>query len=1824
MVAVTPVCNDNGTPSDPSDDYVVFTLDFTGSANTGTAFTLTEAGGAAISQVSGDLTYANAGTSSFRLPNGSADGMSDFSITVTDNVDGGCTEVITIQDVASCSESFDLALRKTLAPASAPPFFAGSAVSFDITVFNQGTSTAFDIDVADYADATELDFVDFATLPTTTGNSNAVTITPGAGTPTFEISELAAGDLVTVTINFTIDAAFPGTSIINNAEITDASDSDGGTTATDEDSPLTDVNDGTTNELATNDDIDDEAPNSPGTEDNDLDEDDYDAEEITVSPIDPTISIADPCVCFDVEYDLPEVDPFEFTDSIEVVATPGQVWRVYDVTGVESIDSFVNRPFPLDTVLTEVIPGTYSMKFAHTANVGYTIFVTNTPVGSAPGTPGDSLSIGATCFQPEPFTPNLPFMELLCPEDQIALEGAANFNGTLLPGGSFTYDLILGDNPGDTLFNQTEITANQFTSGTTITVRGRYTPPTPPDPSINEGMGFCAQTFSQEVTFDDAVCATCDLTIAGVTPICNYNSADGQSSFSVQVDLSWDSDFLTTTPDVIEVTLDGMTMSTGALNTVTGTTSVTFTNVSGPAYGVPITAAFTNEPTCDANAFVDLIACTDPCVADGIGGNVFNDFNNDGADAGASDVGQANVRVEVYDCAGMLVCATWTDVDGNWSCAGLNDDEEYRVEFSTPLQDYLQPSAAGTDNGTNTQFVTAPSCDVDYGVISLSAYCDANPDLAIPCFVNGDPAATPVTGGVNTDDAFVQFSDASTGNTPIPIHNGSAAQLGTVWGSAVQASTGRLFTAAMLKRHSGLGPGGIDGIYVLEDGVNNSAALWLDGEINTDVSAAINPVSAVGAVPSNAGRGLGAKDQPNYDADVFPLIGKVGYGDLDISEDEKTLYVINLADRTLNLIDIASVDNGNPQITTVPIPDPGCNDGIARPWGLGVRDGIVYVGVVCTGELSGRTAGMTDPTTNLEAFVYAFRPGTGFNETPALEFSLDFDGVDGNADRGCTGSPDAGCRWFTWIDNFIDDNDDFYEQAFGGDVYIAPQPILSDIEFDSEGFMVLNFTDRNGHQLGWINFKPDPTETDATTIRTVTGGDLLIASPDAGGISWTLENNGSVGTRTSAGTGSGQTGEGGPNTNQGPGGGEFFFEDFLGGAHSELPAGSSAIIPGTNRLATATMDAIDFRSHGIRWYNTEDGAQLQAFTVFTGQTDTDFATTFGKAGGLGDLSYVCQALPIQIGNYVWIDEDEDGVQDPCEPSIEGVPVSLYNKETDLYEQATTTGPDGEYYFNDVTPNTDYVIVFGYDFNNPTADGSWDNTSNQFFIDGLPFELTVADAENAPLPLGPDANDLNDSDATLMNMANVIGYPMIRYMTADSTDHTLDVGLVPAALTSIGSTVFVDNNNNAMQDAGDMGIPNVELLIYQVVGAQDGNGNAETDDVLLDVGSDGDLATVSDGMNHITNAQGDYLFQSLPPGDYYIVIPDAQFGAGEALAINRVSSTDIGSTVGDNQTDSDDNGQQAGGAGTAVISSVINLAIGTEPTDVGFNPEDGQGAAQDNVGDNLIDENGDMTVDFGFFAPVCVGDYAYVDLDESGTQSIGDEALPGVTVTLYDSETMMPFAGTYVDGSTVDPLVTDGSGAYKFANLPPGDYYVVFDISTIENADLYDFTTPNVGDDADDSDATPTNPMDDTAPSGPTGPLTSGGEDLTLDVGIVCAITVEVADPFTICSTQPVDLLTDASVTPARLGGSWSTPDGTGTFFDAGGAPIAAAPYLLGTAASYQPSPADAQRGFVTLTLTSGDPGDLLPTSSCGPISSTVRIDVLKVDCGQFNWNGSNE
>lgn len=147
----------------------------------------------------------------------------------------------------------------------------------------------------------------------------------------------------------------------------------------------------------------------------------------------------------------------------------------------------------------------------------------------------------------------------------------------------------------------------------------------------------------------------------------------------------------------------------------------------------------------------------------------------------------------------------------------------------------------------------------------------------------------------------------------------------------------------------------------------------------------------------------------------------------------------------------------------------------------------------------------------------------------------------------------------------------------------------------------------------------------------------------------------------------------------------------------------------------------------------------------------------------------CANLSLEIGNYVWLDGDEDGVQDPNEFGMQGVNVSLYNSMGDSLTTVVTNA-DGAYYFNDVThgllPNTTYYLVVGKGGQFDTSLGVLNQVNN----------LTIANSGTG------NYADWNDSDGAIATTGNgqpvtIADYPFIEVQTGimGQNEHHFDFG-----------------------------------------------------------------------------------------------------------------------------------------------------------------------------------------------------------------------------------------------------------------------------------------------------------------------------------------------------------------------------------------------------------------------------------------------------------------
>ena len=153
-----------------------------------------------------------------------------------------------------------------------------------------------------------------------------------------------------------------------------------------------------------------------------------------------------------------------------------------------------------------------------------------------------------------------------------------------------------------------------------------------------------------------------------------------------------------------------------------------------------IIVAFATTTSCSDTL---IIKSSNPCPSDVttcaasagcLGGIAFDDFNCNGMDD-TNELGIQGIQVIVYDCQNVAVDTVWTDDDGDWQICGLTDGEAYRAEFIIPesIACWANPTHAGSDNGTDIQFLTAPAC-TKFGLSNPNDFSEDDPYIIIPCY----------------------------------------------------------------------------------------------------------------------------------------------------------------------------------------------------------------------------------------------------------------------------------------------------------------------------------------------------------------------------------------------------------------------------------------------------------------------------------------------------------------------------------------------------------------------------------------------------------------------------------------------------------------------------------------------------------------------------------------------------------------------------------------------------------------------------------------------------------------------------------------------------------------------------------------------------------------------------------------------------------------------------------------------------------------------------------------------------------------------------------
>jgi len=1109
-----------------------------------------------------------------------------------------------------------------------------------------------------------------------------------------------------------------------------------------------------------------------------------------------------------------------------------------------------------------------------------------------------------------------------------------------------------------------------------------------------------------------------------------------------------------------------------------------------------------------------------------ISGTVFKDFNANGVlDVG--EIGVADIEINAFDENGSLVATTKSINDGSYTLT-ISNDGKYRIEFSENLPDGLKPGGAQGASTSSVQFVNSKDAtNINYSVIKASLYSPGKDSVAfaVPTY---HPGASVEKTDINKRYGIISLPYTATGdktgnndlNNPDFSKDATFSKMGTVWGTGYQRRSGLLYAAAFLKRHQGLGElvrpeidSGeknvtVDGIYIMEynatiggaykggfklNGItpaNGNGGIINLGTVTREVISAKVDSSHPNALTTST------SDNRSFDIDAFNKTGRIGFGDLDIDETDKNLWVINLNQKSLIKVDISNPDTlatndfidsslvSHYQIDLTNLPT--CN-GEYHPWALGFNNNKGYVGVICDATVSKNAD-------DLRAYILEFDTNNPTSYTLVKDFALNYEKEipQYNTSKGECSLGSMG-KWNYWATNWDELGAALGYNATGandstyGAERTCAQPVLSDISFDVNGDMVLAFMDRFSLQLDRVNYAAKTSIGTNRYYSADSGGDLLHLCKNETG--YLIEGeDGCIIDNDTKDSPADNYGVNRYLLNDGPNGvGEFYFQDYSTrydygekAHHVENMLGSAVVLPGASEVLTTTYDTIiGTFNQGFLWFNTNTassgtkGGRANQYQI-SKEGDDQLNT---KGMGLGDVELLLPPAPIEIGNRVWLDSNRNGVQDANEEPIANVKVELYKGACGSGEKLgeVNTTSNGEYYFggpnnngllNDyaLEPQTDYQIC-----------------------------ISLTDPQVADKNVTTVDSDEDNIDSDGDNGQENSGYSTIVYTTGDvgENDHTLDFGFTPTYC--LGDYVWEDVNANGIQDNNEIGIEDITAELYK-----DGNPT---------------------GITTNTDVSGKYKFCLLEPGNYSVKF--SNIPKGYVVTTQNESSTDdnndsdvnkdtlisdsIEITNSDNMSvdlgliklvclgdfvwyDKNKDGIQDSteepiegvtvelwqdGAklkDTETNSSGYYEFCELEPnsdftvkfvTPNGYAPTKSNEGSDDSKDSDPVDgkvdvsvaSDNNMTIDAGFIK-VCLGDYVWEDKDVDGVQDSDEEPIEGVAVTLKDE-----------DGNVLESNTTDSDGKYEFCDLDVNKNYIV-EFTTPAG---YTQTIPNAGDDSNDSD-----------------------------------------------------------------------------------------------------------------------------------------------------------
>ncbi len=288
--------------------------------------------------------------------------------------------------------------------------------------------------------------------------------------------------------------------------------------------------------------------------------------------------------------------------------------------------------------------------------------------------------------------------------------------------------------------------------------------------------------------------------------------------------------------------------------------------------------------------------------------HTFHDHNNNGV-RDNSELLVTGLQVRGFDDS----ATEWIFLDdgmGQFVLPGFLIRSRIRVEVSG-YNDQLRQGK----NRPTTVFFASDGDQIEVPVL-LEQPLDPNAThILVPCHEKGASQLK------KDSPAFVRFPFSARGiaaqfggSGPNPVQDASISEIGSTWGVAYQRSHERAFVGTLLKRHVGMGPQGPGAVYVLDyrtgkpaishfnlQGITPSEGPAIDlGSVRREiVDAEIDQTMpyALSTIEDRVRRA-------SYDVDAYDKVGQTAYGDIEMGENGRTLWMVNLNQRSLMTMDV--------------------------------------------------------------------------------------------------------------------------------------------------------------------------------------------------------------------------------------------------------------------------------------------------------------------------------------------------------------------------------------------------------------------------------------------------------------------------------------------------------------------------------------------------------------------------------------------------------------------------------------------------------------------------------------------------------------------------------------------------------------------------------------------------------------------------------------------------------------------------------------------------------------------------------------------------------